>query len=233
MHEFLSKTLPVLISSAIAMFACIPSYAQAVCDPAAAVRLVAVDPTPAGSRTPLVLIHGIHGVPNGKTVCDGDGTYWSSFENYFSNAGLGASYKLYEVVYVSDKYPVSFLGLQLRDVIDGAVSSGAFPNQTFVIVAHSLGGLVARAFMASPGTIDANGRPTAAGIPEGYRIKNLITLATPHHGTLAANLAARDIFATDATWKNLMTQADHVYWTCANGTTFEQLGCALGSSAGA
>jgi pimeloyl-ACP methyl ester carboxylesterase len=148
MRTFLSKTLPVLISSAIAIFACIASYAQATCDPAAAVRLVAVDQTPAGSRMPLVLIHGIHGVPNGKTVCDGDGTFWSSFENYFSNAGLGVSYKLYEVYYVSDKYPVSFLGLQLRDVIDSAVSSGAFPNQTFVIVAHSLGGLVARAFMA-------------------------------------------------------------------------------------
>jgi hypothetical protein len=230
MHEFRSKTfLRVLICSAIAIFACIPSYAQAACDPAAAVRLVAVDPSPAGSRTPLVLIHGIHGVPNGRTVCDGDGTYWSSFENYFSSAGLGASFKLYEVYYISDTYPVSFLGLQLRDVVDSAVASGAFPNQTFVIVAHSLGGLVARAFMASPGTIDASGRPTAAGIPEGYRVQNLITLATPHHGTLAANLAARDIFATDATWQNLMTQADHVYWTCANGTTFQQLGCAFGS----
>src|SRR5262249_2226915 len=157
MHEFLPKTLVrVLIPSAVAILLCIPCYAQTNCDPAAAVRLVAVDPSPARSRTPLVLIHGIHGIPNGKTVCDGDGNYWSTFENYFSNAGLGNSFKLYEVYYISDTYPVSFLGLQLRDVIDSAVTSGAFPNQTFVIVAHSLGGLVARAFMASPGTIDAN-----------------------------------------------------------------------------
>src|SRR5215471_12800159 len=120
MHEFLSKTaVRVLTSGVIAIFFCLPGYAQATCDPNAAVRLVAVDPSPAGIRTPLVLIHGIHGVPNGRTVCDGDGNYWSSFENYFSNAGLGASFKLYEVYYVSDTYPVSFLGLQLRDVIDG------------------------------------------------------------------------------------------------------------------
>jgi hypothetical protein len=232
MHEFLSKTVVrVLTSSAIAIFFCIPCYAQATCDPAAAVRLVAVDPSRAGSRTPLVLIHGIHGVPNGRTVCNGDGDYWSSFEKYFSNAGLDASFKLYEVYYVSDTYPVSFLGLRLRDALDSAVSSGSFPNQAFVIVAHSMGGLVARAFMASPASIDANGRPTAAGIAEGYRVQNLITLATPHHGTLAANLAAREIFATDATWKNLMAQGDHVYWTCANGTTFQQLGCAFGSGA--
>src|SRR5690242_16419008 len=195
MHEFVSKTLVrVLISSAIAIFVCIPCYAQGTCDPSAAVRLVALDQSPAGSRMPLVLIHGIHGIPNGKTVCDGDGNYWSSFENYFSNAGLNASFKLYEVYYVSDIYSVSFLGLQLRGVLDSAVSNGAFPNQPFVIVAHSLGGLVARAFMASPAAIDPNGRPTATGIPEGYRVQNLITLATPHHGTLAANLAARDLF---------------------------------------
>ena len=95
-----------MISSAVAVFACITSYAQATCDPAAAVRLVAVDQSPEGSRTPLVLIHGIHGVPNGKTVCDGDGNYWASFENDFSECLRVLPLKLYEVYYVSDTYPV-------------------------------------------------------------------------------------------------------------------------------
>ena len=214
MHEFLSKTLlRVLISSAIALFGCIPSYAQAMCDPAAAVRLAPVDQSPAGSRTPLVLIHGIHGVPNGKTVCDGDGKYWASFENFFSNAGLGASFKLYEVYYVSDTYPVPVLGLQLRDVIDSAVSSGTFPKsdirdrcpQSGRTGGARLHGCSSHHRRERP----AGGRGNCGRLPG----------PEPDH---ARNVSSRnssgeprcaDIFATDATWKNIMAQADHVYWT--------------------
>src|SRR5205085_574400 len=75
--------MQVLMVFLMAVWVCAPLNAQPACDANAAVRLVAVDESDIGSRIPLVLIHGIHGVANGRTLCDGAGNYWSSFESYF------------------------------------------------------------------------------------------------------------------------------------------------------
>ncbi|MFN7939120.1 MAG: putative Ig domain-containing protein [Bryobacteraceae bacterium] len=129
------------------------------------------------TRSPLILIHGIHG----KST-DSDG--WSEFISFFRKNDLWKQYHLYRFRYESDVIPVNDIGSGLRTALD--VSS--MPPKRIVILAHSMGGLVARAFME----LQRNG---SRG---GERVKRLITLATPHHGSPAANADSRQQMARNA-----------------------------------
>jgi len=62
-------------------------------------------------------------------------------------SGLKEKYKIYGFFYESDKLPVSEIALGLRYWIDQRTSVGTLPDTPFVILAHSMGGLVSRAFM--------------------------------------------------------------------------------------
>src|SRR5438093_1502831 len=127
-------------------------------------------------RIPLVLIHGIHGVPNTRDLChDGkfpyaspalaDEDYWLNFRSYFSAQGLDKTFDLYRVIYRSDQETVAKIGQRLREVIDDATRNHQFPDGEFVILAHSMGGLVARSYMATT---------NQEGVRGGDRVKLLI-----------------------------------------------------------
>jgi pimeloyl-ACP methyl ester carboxylesterase len=129
--------------------------------------LTAVDDNPLGTKIPLILIHGLHGKPITG--------FWQNFISYFnSNTSLTSKYKLYQFKYDSDKESVNEIGQELEDDI---ADLSDFTSKNFVIMAHSMGGLVARSYMQEHGGSD--------------RIIKLITLATPHHGSPLANNTPR------------------------------------------
>ena len=151
------------------------------------------DRAPLANRTPLILIHGIHGNqwPTGEDDVNNPFLrYWRTFRMFFSSwdkSGLKDKYKLYSFWYESDQISVDEISQGLRDWIDERTfqepgTPDKLDEKPFVIVAHSMGGLVARAFMNQ--TLNVG---QWAGRPGGERVIKLVTLGTPHHGTHGAN----------------------------------------------
>ncbi len=151
------------------------------------------DSSPLGERTPLILVHGKNG--NNWPGCTDDVNnpylyYWQTFRMFFyswDNSGLKERYKLYSFWYNTDKINVDEIGQGLAEWIDERTGQAAgtqhkLEDKPFVIVAHSMGGLVSRAFMNKP--LSVGNWSEQAG---GERTLKLITLATPHHGTPGAN----------------------------------------------
>jgi len=136
----------------------------------------AADGSALGNRKPLLLIHGWQrkGMP-----ADPDITLWQNFVTYYDNdQTLKDKFKLYYVRYYSNLISAADLGYELRLELD---KKPEFDNKQLSIIAHSLGGLVSRAFM----------NRTVNGIRGGERVENLITLGTPHHGSPMANGISR------------------------------------------
>ncbi|MCP5114660.1 MAG: lysophospholipase, partial [bacterium] len=77
----------------------------------------------------------------------------------------------------------------------------------FVIVAHSMGGLVARAFLEH--------QPHPFGPKGSLLVHSLITLATPHHGTPLANRVLRNRLAERNLGRPvpLLNLFDRFFWT--------------------
>ena len=155
------------------------------------------DTQPANGRTPLILVHGIDGnkFPGGA---DNIGSpywdYWLNFRMFFNFWGTSGSsllkdnFKLYAFFYESNKICVNDIAKGLRDWIDQRTNLQAgdinkLEDVSFVIVAHSMGGLVSRAFMNN--TVFNIGN--FSGQTGGNRVIRLITLGTPHHGSIASN----------------------------------------------
>ena len=132
--------------------------------------LVEQDSSSVVGKTPLILIHGIFG---------DDSTYFEDLITYLQAVGLTSTYKIYRFHYASDKHTVSQLGQSLRNWLDfyRKLAPQDF-DKPFAIVAHSMGGLVARAYMNERN----NDFGTFAHRPGGDSVIRLITLATPHHG---------------------------------------------------
>jgi hypothetical protein len=167
--------------------------------------LVDDDGTPIGNRTPLILVHGIHGnKPDGGSddIAHPYAGYFGNFIHYFYtqapatyNPGvLNTKFKIYRFHYVSDQHFIPDIAQAFKQRIDAY--PGGFPNN-FVVLAHSMGGLVARSYMS-----EQSG---------GSRVIELITLATPHHGTPMANEGARAAITTTL-WETLMDIGDGIEW---------------------
>lgn len=130
-----------------------PSHVSAQQNPEDITALVAFDSSPIDGRTPLILVHGIWGNQWQTGLDDRDSPnwpYWQEFLMFYAAwdlSGLKEKYKIYGFFYESDKLPVSEIALGLRYWIDQRTSVGTLPDTPFVILAHSMGGLVSRAFM--------------------------------------------------------------------------------------
>ena len=133
-------------------------------------------------RKPLLLIHGwsFDGDPASPS-----GGYWDHFKNYLMNdSTLRANFKPYYVKYWSNEVSVKEIGEALRIKVEEA----GLNEQKIVIVAHSMGGLVARSYM----TEQLFSQGAATGLQCGKLVDRLITLGTPHHGSPMANGPARN-----------------------------------------
>ena len=144
---------------------------------------------------PLILIHGI-----GGNVHDGGDTLFNPYEdnlkslrNYYkSNDDLHSKYRLYRFHFRSLANSVQDIGGALAGEIDAKLP----PNQPVVLVAHSMGSIVARSYMEEWGG--------------GPRVQRLITLGGTHHGTPAANRLPRAPQFAD--WQSAMNSGDHLFW---------------------
>jgi pimeloyl-ACP methyl ester carboxylesterase len=183
------------------------------------------DSMPLGNRTPLILIHGIHGNATDVTTCgifscsttkldDATGFFES---HYFDNlisflSALSSQYKIYRFHYVSDRYRVYVLAQSLRNRLDRLRRDDPnFLGKKYVIVAHSMGGLIARSYMNEHN----NDYGPKAGQRGGESVIKLITLATPHQGSPGANgtLLRRHGDASDnEEWNTALNKADSVFW---------------------
>ena len=157
--------------------------------------VVAADDIPLGTRKPLLLIHGWQ--PEGKPAPPGI-SIWNNFSKYFDkDQDLLIKFKIYYVGYYSNLISVADLAYNLRLELDRITE---FKEKHISIVAHSMGGLVSRAFM----------NRSVNGIKGGERIDKLITLGTPHHGSPVANGFARN--KALGTISNLVSYIDIIDW---------------------
>jgi len=121
-------------------------------------RWLVRDPEPAPASRPVLLIHGV-------LVNDG---VWLAFRRYLRNNGIGP---VYTVNYGPPLADIELFARQLDAKIEAiCAATGA---DRIVLVGHSMGGLVARAYLRRSG---------------GARVARLITLGTPHHGSVLAYL---------------------------------------------
>src|ERR1017187_7064836 len=177
-----------------------------------------VDSTAIGNRIPLILIHGIQ-EPS---------TIWTAYLNYWSNSpSLRSQFKPYEFGYYTDNPDITStdptsvyqLGQDLGGFLQNGQSYG-LNGSSVVILAHSMGGLVARSMMANYFFQDHTKGDS--------KVSLLITLATPHHGTPVANdyfmwvVGIPIIGQYSSTWFfNLNTgYAADLSWDAYDGRTF-------------
>ncbi|MEM4723511.1 MAG: PQQ-binding-like beta-propeller repeat protein, partial [Candidatus Hadarchaeum sp.] len=121
------------------------------------------------SKKPLLLIHGFQplqelcirrGDPLTQTTND-----WKEFVEFFNDhSELGGQYDVFSYVY-NTNHPMARIVDQFKQKIG--------THGSLVILAHSMGGIVARSFM-----LEVGGEA---------QVEKLITLGTPHHGTPLAN----------------------------------------------
>jgi triacylglycerol esterase/lipase EstA (alpha/beta hydrolase family) len=123
-------------------------------------RQLMPDPRPAPARLPILLLHGVG--------CNAG--VWSGFRRHLENRGIGPVYAL---SYGPPLASIEHFADQVADRIAGIeAATGA---AQVVLVGHSMGGLVARAYLRQYG---------------GARVRRLITIGTPHYGSMHAWLMA-------------------------------------------
>ena len=122
-------------------------------------RLAPLAATAPRKGLPVLLIHGY--------VCNRG--YWAPLSRQLARAGIA-----------HDGVDLEPIGADIEDVVPQVEQAVAelcarTGSKRVIIVAHSMGGLVARAWLRRHGA---------------QRVARIITLGTPHHGTALANLAA-------------------------------------------
>jgi triacylglycerol esterase/lipase EstA (alpha/beta hydrolase family) len=119
-------------------------------------RLLIRDPTSAPSAEPVILVHGV-------LVNDG---VWFGFRRRLLRRGVR---DVYTVNYGPPYGDIEHFAVQLAAKVDAVcAATGA---QHVVLVCHSMGGLVARAYVRRFGAA---------------HVERIITIGTPHHGSVLA-----------------------------------------------
>jgi triacylglycerol esterase/lipase EstA (alpha/beta hydrolase family) len=119
-------------------------------------RLLIHDPAPAPAQRPVVLVHGV-------LVNDG---VWLSLRRFLARNGVAP---IYTINYGPPLADIEWFAEQLHARIEEIrAATGA---ERLVLVAHSMGGLVARAYLRHFGAA---------------HVEKLITIGAPHHGSMLA-----------------------------------------------
>lgn len=119
-------------------------------------RWLVPDPPPAPARAPALLLHGV--------MCNGG--VWLGMRRYLSAKGIGPVYTLsYGPPLASIESFADQVAAKIDDILR---ATGA---EKVAIVGHSMGGLVARAYLRRYGH---------------DRVAAVMTLGTPHHGSAHA-----------------------------------------------
>ncbi len=123
-------------------------------------RWLMPDPPPAPATMPVLLLHGVG--------CNAG--VWSGFSRHLAERGIGPVYAL---SYGPPMASIEHFADQLADRISAIIAATGAAR--IVLVAHSMGGLVARAYLRKYG---------------GGKVRRLITIGTPHHGSMHAWMMA-------------------------------------------
>lgn len=141
-----------------------------------------VDASAVGTRLPLLLVHGLGGSNEGwesfLRAYERHPEWRGAFKPYTFRYGTGA-----EDVQADPAAPRSIpaVAAALRDAMQAyydrpaAPPHSGFGGKRVLVLAHSMGGLVARSMMQEHAFRD--------GQRGGEKVLRLITLATPHHGS--------------------------------------------------
>jgi pimeloyl-ACP methyl ester carboxylesterase len=173
------------------------------------------DAGPAGPRIPLILVHGIWITPDWNMDHHLDGfeaatmAGWKAFLDSPSWRSLEGRFTPYIFYFLSNEASVSDLAGSLHRRIQAMVSAGRMPAGPQVILAHSMGGLIARSYAQEH---------AGSSAPGGARIMALITLATPHHGTPGANCQSREQLSANADARDREFETWRC-WGCGNTWT--------------
>ena len=122
-------------------------------------RALVRDPPPAPSHAPVLLIHGV--------LCNAG--VWHPFKRWLARRGVAPVYTL---SYGPPLASIELFAEQAKQKIDAILADTGAAK--VVVVAHSMGGLVMRAYLRRFG---------------GERIARLVTVATPHEGSFLAWIA--------------------------------------------
>ena len=123
-------------------------------------RALMPDPPPAPAKLPILLLHGVG--------CNAG--VWSGFRRHLEQRGIGPVYALsYGPPLASIEHFADQVAARIGDI---EAATGA---SQVVLVGHSMGGLVARAYLRQYG---------------GAKVRRLITIGTPHHGSMHAWIMA-------------------------------------------
>ena len=123
-------------------------------------RWLMPDPLPARAGLPVLLLHGVG--------CNAG--VWSGFRGHLEKSGIGP---VYAFSYGPPLASIEHFANQVADRIAGIEAATGIAQ--VVLVCHSMGGLVARAYLRQYG---------------GARVRRLITIGTPHYGSMHAWLMA-------------------------------------------
>jgi pimeloyl-ACP methyl ester carboxylesterase/uncharacterized protein involved in tolerance to divalent cations len=138
-------------------------------------------------RLPLILVHGWNGDPNFKDPTklllweNSEYHYWHNFLAYYlSSEALQKKYHIYLYRYTSYKH-VAYNAKIFRDLLTNVSSTtdlgkGFQKDDGITIMAHSMGGMVSRAMIEEWEGLGENAE----------KLKRLITLDTPHHGSIGS-----------------------------------------------
>lgn len=122
-------------------------------------RALTPDPAPAPARSPILLIHGV--------LCNGG--VWHPFKRWLAHRDIAPAYTL---SYGPPLASIDAFADQAAAKIDAILAdTGA---EKVIVVAHSMGGLVMRAYLRRYG---------------GSKVARLVTIATPHEGSMLAWIA--------------------------------------------
>jgi triacylglycerol esterase/lipase EstA (alpha/beta hydrolase family) len=121
-------------------------------------RSLLADPAPAPADAPVLLVHGV--------LCNAG--VWQPMRSFLAARGIGP---IYALSYGPPLGSIELFAQQMANRIDGIVrATGA---RQIIVVTHSMGGLVARTYLRRHG---------------GAKIKRLVTIGAPHHGSMLAHM---------------------------------------------
>jgi uncharacterized protein (TIGR03437 family) len=151
----------------------------------AGAQMVAPTAVPVGT-VPVVFLDGY------QLGCTGD----SSFQANFGNADTVLQASNLVTLYfdncsVPNVPPIETLGAAFGQFLASLTYTNGTPVPLVDVVAHSMGGLIVRAYLSGM-QVAAAGTPATFNPPATPRIRKAIFLATPHFGTYLASLLGDD-----------------------------------------
>jgi uncharacterized protein (TIGR03437 family) len=151
----------------------------------AGAQMVAPAAVPIGT-VPVVFLDGY------QLGCTGD----SSFQANFGNADLVLQASNLVTLYfdncsVPNVPPIETVGAAFGKFLASLTYTNGTPVPLVDVVAHSMGGLIVRAYLSGM-QVAAAGTPATFDPPAAPRIRKAIFLATPHFGTYLASLLGDD-----------------------------------------